>query len=463
MIHALTHDAQGKPIQSLEIGLRVAIGLPADEAAGRRAPTKLDHFIFQTKTMKGEWIENKQVTDKIREASGLKKDDPIRKIRIFFTTDDIEEAFRTNLEWWSRSELKCRGNGLVASRSLNIVSDELKNKYAGQRYIPWTPCGETCPDYIRKKDGCKPSGDLTFVLQDLPKLGSMCGFFTTSKKSIAQIFSSLHQIAGPDGLTRGHLKLIPFEMVLKGGKTRYQDSSGAAKTGNAFFVNLEMRDTDQDNLLATLREHATKFDRMMAEIDRPASIGTGVGSTRLLPAVNRMPEAEKAVIMASEFNGGDDPEDPETLPPGEHEEEEKGKDEVEKVTTAAVDEVDQSEAKFNELCKEIDLSPGRRDAVLQKLGGDLAEAKKFMERFIDSCKQLEYDKEKSMEMLGKGVGSGFDEMFAFFDREIKKKAKKEKRETKAEPAAAAPAVTETKPAEPETKAAAVVPDEMKGW
>ena len=269
MIVGITHTEQGNPIQSLEVGLRVAIGLPADEAAGRRAPSKLDHFIFQVKNTKGEWVESKSVTAAIRQAYNLKDDEPIRKIRVFFTTDDIEEAFRTNLEWWSKSELKCRGNGLIANRSINIVSEELKKKHNGQRYIPWGPCGDTCPDFVRKKDGCKPSGDLTFVLQDLPKLGSMCGFFTTSKRSIAQIFSSLHQIAE---LTRGKIKLIPFEMVLKGGKTRYQDPSGASKTGSAFFVNLEMRDTDQDQLLTRLQEHATKFDRMMAEGDytRPA-------------------------------------------------------------------------------------------------------------------------------------------------------------------------------------------------
>lgn len=460
MISGLTHSEDGQPIQSLEIGLRVAIGLPADEAAGRKAPVKLDHFIFQVKNTKGDWVESKTVTQKIREIYGLKPDEPIRKIRIFLTTDDIEEGFRTNLEWWSRSELKCRGNGLIASRSINIVGDDVKKKYPDARYVPWTPCGATCPDYQRKKDGCKPSGDLTFVLHDLPKLGSMAGFFTTSKRSIAQIFSSLQQVAG---LTQGRLKLIPFEMVLKGGKTRYQDAAGVAKTGQAFFVNLEMRDNDQEQLLTRLQEFATRFERMMTEAPPRKSLTCGTG----LPIVNRLPEAEKAAIMTSEFGAGEEDDDKpagnDKMPPGEHDD--ATQEEVAGTTTtqAAVAETDKEEKLFNTLCVELELSPGRRDAVLQKLGGDLGESGKFMEKFVMACKELGYDKEKAVETLGKGVGSGFDEMFAFFDREIKKKVKKEKKDAKAEPAAAASAATETKPAEPETKAAVVVPDEMKGW
>ena len=449
MIIGITHTAEGAPIQSLEVGLRVAIGLPADEEAGRKAPTKLDHFIFQTKNAKGDWVENKQVTAKIREASGLKPDDPIRKIRVFFTTDDIEEAFRTNLEWWSRSELKCRGNGVLANRSINIVSEELKKKYNGQRYIPWTPCGDSCPDFIRKKDGCKPSGDLTFVLQDLPKLGSMCGFFTTSKRSIAQIFSSLHQVAGPAGLTRGHLKLIPFEMVLKGGKTRYQDAGGASKTGSAFFVNLEMRDTDQDQLLTRLQEHATKFDRMMSEGSRPYLTG---GTRAALPPIERISDEDKGKIMTSEFSSDEETEPGENKqPPGEHEE--PTPEEVQK----ASEKGDENEKVFKDFCSAIGLSEVRGNAVLAKLGGDLEAARQFSERFSAAIKVLNLNDEKAMEYLGKGVGGSFDDMFSYFDREIKKKIKADKKTTAAETPA-----QETAPAA-KAEVKEEIPPEMKGW
>lgn len=435
------------------MGLKVAIGLPGAEGEG---PKKLDHFIFLTKDATGKWKENPAVT-KVMEDTYSK---PVRRFGIILMSDDIETVLASELAWWSKTECKCHGDGLTAERSVAALPDDMKGKYKdGPRFVPWKPCGQLCPQF---HGPCKPSGSLQFVLADLPKLGSLCAFFTTSKRTIRQTFSTLHQVSR---LTHGRMTGIRMEMVMKPGPTRYQTSDGSTRKGTAYFVNLEFRDTDYKKLLTNLSEQSFQFEKSIANEERRVKL-IGAGGSMVMPQTTAtMTETDKAAIMGPEFyhpdSSIDDADDddvesqrPNSDPPPDDDVHEVSQENVpppesEKTKTSAVDKSDKA---LDAVCEQLVLSAGKRNHVLAKFGGDITAAADFLTKFAEMTKKLGASREQADEWLKKGVMGDPTEMFDYLEKEMKKKAK----EAKASKA-------KTAPAEPATQSAADEAKQNSSW
>jgi hypothetical protein len=304
MIVGLTHDKDRRPVQRLAINTRVAIGMK-DPAKGY--PKKIDYFLFTYKNPEGEWVENKdlarRMADKyskvVPERDGKPEVRlPVREFEIVFLSDSIDEVFRTELAWWSATEKICGGDGVSAQRIASKVTNKaLLAEYPGARAVPWAPCGDACPD--RQSKACKPSGTLLFIMAADPVIGSVASFNTTSWKTVVQIHSSLQQIKM---LTGGRLKGIPLMMVLKPGKTKYKDKDGVAKSGTAYFVNIEFRAHDFKRLIPELIEQSATYSQ--ARLLNPGPTTTVIGEEVEAEeeiTIDDLSEEEKASVMGPEF------------------------------------------------------------------------------------------------------------------------------------------------------------------
>src|SRR4051812_47539682 len=138
-IVGVTVSETGEAIQRLAVTTKVAIGEVVRTQNGTR-PNKLDHFIFLRKGIKLEWEPDPVLMKHFGEAC--------REVSIILLDDEIENVFRTEYAWWSKTEKKCWGDGRKAIRRTPDNPD-------GQ---DWTPCGDDCPEL--NANTCKPSGDL---------------------------------------------------------------------------------------------------------------------------------------------------------------------------------------------------------------------------------------------------------------------------------------------------------------
>jgi Recombination directionality factor-like len=238
MIKGLTHTSDGQPIQRLAVSTKVAIGLPPDPTKNRKAPMKLDCFIFlkKSETEQNKWVEDKELT----KLFGNK----CKEFEVVFLDDELENVFPTKLAWFTASGMKCFGDGESAVRKTE------ENPH-GQ---PWGPCGPTCPDYQRKD--CKPSGDLFFMLAALPKLGCATRLHTSGHRSIQQINTSLQQLKDRFGRLAG----IRCKLVVKPEKTSYSTPDGKRHSTTIYALHLEMVAEDMQKLIARTTDHAQLFE-----------------------------------------------------------------------------------------------------------------------------------------------------------------------------------------------------------
>jgi hypothetical protein len=268
MIIGVTHNSDGHVVQRLSVSTKIAIGLPPN--GDRNYPTKLDHFVFLRKkrTAKGvEWEPDPELT-------GHYGND-CRAIRIVLIDDDIENSFPTSYAWWTAVDRKCWGDGASATR-------RTPEKPGGQ---PWTPCGSGCPELASAL--CKPSGDMRFVLQDFPKLGSACRIHTSSYRSIRQIHSSLQEI---HSFTGGRLAGLAAKLVVRPEEAAYFDPKEKRKKSTTIWaLSLEVDGEDMRELVGNLTENA----RVFAETRKL------LGSGRVIEVVEE--EVEQAPELAGEF------------------------------------------------------------------------------------------------------------------------------------------------------------------
>lgn len=241
-IIGLTHEQDGRVIQRLSVSTKIAIGLPADEKAGRKHPMKLDHFIFLRKPGDAKRGTDWEIDPELTKHYG----DKPRALDLVLIDDDIENVFPTQMAWWTASQCKCWGNGSVATRRTEKVPD-------GES---WTPCGVGCKELDAGL--CKPSGDLRCMLADFPQLGSVARIHTTSYRSIQQIHSSLQQI---QIITGGRLAGIKATIVVRPEKTSYEAKGGERKSTTIFALSLEIKAEGIRKLLGGMTEHARLFEQ----------------------------------------------------------------------------------------------------------------------------------------------------------------------------------------------------------
>lgn len=287
MIKGLTHDKTGAPVQRLAVSTKIAIGLPPDVKAGRKAPTKLDHFIFLKKSTveQNKW----EIDGELTHVYGKN----CREIEIVLLDDSDDNVFPTKLAWFNATQCLCFGDGDTATRRTTEHPD-------GQ---PWLPCGSECPQ--NQSGECKPSGDLFFMLAAFPKLGSVARLHTTGKRSILQVTSSIRQI---QTITGGRLAGIRCMLVLRPEKTAYKGKDGVPHTTTIYAFNLEIKADGIKELISKMTDHARLFEQtrkllgtgrievMEDDNARAGEIAAEFYHTDIAPPA-KFPDAEEAEIV----------------------------------------------------------------------------------------------------------------------------------------------------------------------
>jgi hypothetical protein len=248
MIYGTTHDDKGKAIQSVQVTHRLAIGL-----RGEKAPTKLDHFVVQSRDKKkGEWFLDEDATKALAQAHGCAVKE-LTQVRIFLLSDQPESAFDAELALRSgrMGKILCKGNGKIALRREDLA---LTGKMQ-----PWEPCGGDCPELEAKQ--CKPSGKLFFQLGNGPLAGRLCMIQTTSWNSVRALSGAIgviHEATG--GLLRG----IPLWLSVGPKRTTY---GADAKATTIYTYNLEYIPHEPGREAAEMIDYARAARGQIAELD----------------------------------------------------------------------------------------------------------------------------------------------------------------------------------------------------
>jgi len=274
-IFGLTVTETGEAIQRLAVTTKVAIGEVKKSQNGASYPSKLDHFVFLRKSNKLEWELDPELMKHFGEGC--------RTFPIILLDDEIENVFRTEYAWWSKTEKKCAGDGKKAIRRTEANPD-------GES---WTPCGDECPEL--DKNICKPSGDLYFILADFPRLGAVCRLHTTSYRSIRQIHSAIEQIRT---VTGGRLAGIRCQLVVRPEKAAYFDEKKKQKVSTTIYaLNIELSAQGMQKLISTMTENAKLFEQTKK------LLGDG---RKVEYVVEDEPEVERAPDVKQEFYPAED-------------------------------------------------------------------------------------------------------------------------------------------------------------
>lgn len=427
MIVGITHDKQTlAPRSVLAVAYKVAIGIPAKSPGNdTNHPKKLDHFLIESKAKDGEWREDGDLSNLLRQkhsrripAEGDKPErvGPLREFDVVFMSDNIDDIFKTEMSWWSRSERKCSGDGRTAMRSQAILPKDFKvpEEFKGQRSVPWTPCGEECPQYRQE---CKPSGQLYFMFADRPTIGSVAAYFTTSAKSIIQIQSSLEQIRA---ITGGRLRGIRLKMVLRPGKTRYKDPQGVARTGQAFFVHIEFRAEDHAQMVSALLEQSVQYERarlQTADIRNVTPASRQLEAPRPTPSpamipvdetdvIEELPEEEQAEIMGGEFYPeatGDEPEDDPDESADGAEASGQAQDQGTGQPAAPARHLPPDIAQISALCSVIGVNDARKEALCRHYKGDIDAVVAYLKNLKKGLDKAKATPEEVQEYLQRGA------------------------------------------------------------
>jgi hypothetical protein len=275
-IYGLTVNEQGEMMQRLAVTTKVAIGEVVKAKNGNTYPQKLDHFVFLRKSAASlEWEPDQDLIKHFTVTC--------REFWMILLDDQIENVFRTEYAWWTKTEKKCWGDGRAATRRTDKCPD-------GEE---WSPCGDACPDLDAGL--CKPSGDLYFILADFPRLGSVCRLHTTSYRSIRQIHSALEQIRT---VTGGRLAGIRCKLVVRPEKSSFLDPKDHKKKSTTIYaLNVELSAGDMRALIGNMTEHAKLFEQTRR------LLGDG---RKVEYVVDDEPEVERAPDVAQEFHPSPD-------------------------------------------------------------------------------------------------------------------------------------------------------------
>lgn len=272
-------------------------------------PQKLSHFYFTRPnadgSMEPDW-------DAI-EAHGPRP----TELDIVFLD---EEPFSAAFEWWTKSELQCRGNGRDAKRLVSLASTDAEKKaaeLARKRHDRYFDIKDGCYNYgcpyarptlgdgKERPPVCKPSGNLTFQLYHSLRIGGNAQFSTTSYRSVSNLFSCLMVFAawtGKGNPHAGRVAGIPLKLVLRAHRTRM---------GGAYNVALEFRSETVAGLMRQLSEAAAEFRTEREALDQAIDVKQIAAPAAPLPEVPETEEefaamSRQAEAMAAEFYADED-------------------------------------------------------------------------------------------------------------------------------------------------------------
>src|SRR5690348_5367621 len=363
-ILGLTHDETGAALENLPVTIKVAIGEGPDAGDQNGHPRKLDHFIFKRRTLRGQDVVWEPAPD-ISMAHGEKP----TALGVIFLNDDPPEVFRTEYALWAPSGCKCRGE-LVQIANNGALHYEMRATRRTQKhpegeswpgdykYVdgpkkgqPVEACGDGCPDL--ECGGCKPSGDLYFILEKSPTFGAICRLHTSSYRSIRNLSNGLMQIRRLNG---GRLTGIRATLKASPERISYSDREGARHTSVAYILSLEIGGRDLRSLVATMTEPA----RLLCEGRAPIELPRGV------QYVADEKDAEGAKEINAEFYPAHEAAPDASARPGPGQSDE-----------------DEQLARIYELTRRSGLNKAQTQMLLGKAAGDLASLERKLERELD--------------------------------------------------------------------------------
>ena len=298
-ILGLTHDDTGNALEKLPVTIKVAIGEGPEPGDENGHPRKLDHFVFKRKALRGQdvvWISAPEIS----QAHG---ENPT-ELGVVFLNDDPREVLRTEYALWTPGGCKCRGelvqieNGDGTRFEMQAIRRTQKHPEGeawpgNYKYVdgpkkgqPVESCGDGCPDLER--GDCRPSGDLYFMLEKFPVLGTICRLHTSSYRSVRNLSTGLMQIRRLNGG-----RLTGVKAILKASPERvsYVDRDGTRHTSVAYILSFEIGARDLRTLVANMTE--------------PVRLLAGGHATFELPrgsqCIASETDAERAREIASEF------------------------------------------------------------------------------------------------------------------------------------------------------------------
>lgn len=166
------------------------------DAAVSNRPQKIQHFTFTSRTVRedegGKPVEVFEPDFEAIEAHG----DAPRRIPIVLTTNS---PLRQEDQWWTATELKCHGDGLLGERVLALGSEKDQwwsaAKAAGLKMFPIEPCRlGGCP---HAGVDCKNHSNIEFQLAGSLRLGATAYFASTGQVTAERLASSLASIKIP--------------------------------------------------------------------------------------------------------------------------------------------------------------------------------------------------------------------------------------------------------------------------
>ncbi len=298
-ILGLTHDESGVAFEKLPVTIKVAIGEGPEPGSEKGHPRRLDHFVFKRKTLRGQdavWVP----ASDIAQVHGEKP----TELGIVFLNDDSREVLRTEYALWTTGMCKCHGE-LVQIANGNGIRFEMRAIRRTQKHPegeawpgnykyldgpkkgqPVEPCGDGCPDLER--GDCRPSGDLYFILEKYPVLGSICRLHTSSYRSIRNLSNGLMQIRRLNG---GHLTGVKAILKASPERVSYSDAEGTRHTSVAHILSLEIGARDLRTLVATMTEPS----RLLGEGRAAFEVSRGA------QYIARETDAERAAEITGEF------------------------------------------------------------------------------------------------------------------------------------------------------------------
>lgn len=191
------------------------------------------------------------------------------EIDIVFLSND---PFDYRYALYTKTEMKCEGNGHDARRRVNFAQTPAQRELAdaaeagGERFFALEgACSEMgCP--FAGVD-CKPHSTLYFQLQGDLRFGGDCTFSTTGFRSTGDLFSSLEAIKKATGRGRaedGRVAGIPLKLVLRPYRTKYKDSQQVERTSIQYAASVEYRAGSADalSLVGSMLTHADDFEAL---------------------------------------------------------------------------------------------------------------------------------------------------------------------------------------------------------
>lgn len=283
-----------------------AYNLARRSAADRKYPRKFNYFVFLKMRSDGNYWHD---------FDAIEQHGPVpSEIDVVFLAN---EPFEFGMQWYTKAELKCHGDGENALRRNELAETPDEKKLAqlavsrGEKFFEIEAgCYSHGCSYAKgqgdKAPLCKPHGRLFFQLLNSPRIGGTCSFDTTGFRSIQQLYSCIQQIKAMTGrgdVSAGMVQGIPLKLVLRPYKTSHNGTPSIQ-----YGVALELRAKTPVELMRLLHGYADEF-REAARLGEPAKQITAPAPVEPEDEAPANPDAD-APAMAAEFYPEDGPDGP---------------------------------------------------------------------------------------------------------------------------------------------------------